>query len=103
MQVPPPPDINFIAPMVVAIVFMVTTGAVLIFRPLTKRLGERLSHRQVAPPPVDEGELIQLRQALEDTSARLEKLEQRVDFTERLLSGPRPAAELSQAPGGAAQ
>ncbi len=96
MQAPPPPDLNFIAPMVVTIVFFVTTGAVLIFRPLTKRLGDRLAReKQLPPPAVDPDELVHLRQVLEETSARLERLEERVEFTERLLSSPRPAGELA--------
>jgi len=90
-----PPDPAIIAPMVVAIVGFVTTGAVLIFRPLTKKLGDRLANSNQPPPAaLDPAELAHLRQALEETSARLELLEQRVDFTERLLSTPRPAAEL---------
>jgi len=88
IQVPPDPGI--IAPMVVAIVGFVTTGAVLIFRPLTKRLGDRLANSNQPPPPVlDPAELVSLRQALEETSARLERIEQRLDFTEKLLSTPR--------------
>ncbi len=92
-----PPDPAIIAPMVVSIVFFVTTGAVLIFRPLTKRLGERIavSKQPPAAPAADQAELAQLRQALEETSARLERLEERVEFTERLLSSPRPAGELA--------
>ncbi len=86
MQGPPMHDI---APMVVGIVLFVSTAAVLIFRPLTKKLGERLAAGKEPPPAVDAGELTQLRQALEDTNARLELMEQRLDFTERLLSAPR--------------
>ena len=94
-----PPDMGFIAPMVVSIVFFVTTGAVLIFRPLTKRLGDRLASSKPLPPPaVDEAELVRLRQTLEETSARLELLEQRVDFTERLLSPPRERAVVPPPP-----
>ena len=89
MQGPPMHDI---APMVVSIVFFVSTAAVLIFRPLTKKLGERLVRENQPPPAVDPGELAQLRQALEETSARLERMEQRLDFTERLLSAPRERA-----------
>ena len=103
MTIQGPPDPAIIAPMVVSIVFFVTTGAVLIFRPLTKRLGDRLANTNQPPPPaLDSAELVRLRQALEETSARLELLEQRVDFTERLLASPRPTAELSAPKSGAA-
>ncbi len=100
------PPMDEIAPMVVAIVLFVSTAAVLIFRPLTKKLGERLAAGKQQPPPaVDPGELAQLRQALEDTSARLELMEQRLDFTERLLNAPRERAAVPGAgalpPGGA--
>ncbi len=103
MTIQGPPDPTIIAPMVVSIVFFVTTGAVLIFRPLTKRLGDRLANtNQPQPPALDNAEIVRLRQALEETSARLELLEQRVDFTERLLSSPRPAAELGPSRTGSA-
>ncbi len=94
MQAPPMQDI---APMVVSIVLFVSTAAVLIFRPLTKKLGERLVAGKQPPPAVDPGELAQLRQALEETSARLELMEQRLDFTERLLSSPRERAAVQSA------
>ncbi len=93
IQGPPNPEI--IAPVVVSVVFFVSTAAVLIFRPLTKRIGDRIAASKQAPPPpprTDSLELVELKQALEDTSARLERLEQRLDFTERLLSGPRTSA-----------
>ncbi len=99
MQAPPMQDI---APMVVSIVFFACTAAVLIFRPITKRLGDRLAAGKQPPPPaVDPGELVQIRQALEDTSARLELMEQRLDFTERLLTAPRERAAMP--PAGAQQ
>ncbi len=94
MQGPPMHDI---APMVVSIVLFACTAAVLIFRPITKRLGDRLAAgKQVPPAAVDPAELAQLRQALEETSARLELMEQRLDFTERLLSAPRERAAVVQ-------
>ena len=90
-----PPDPAIIAPMVVSIVFFVTTAAVLIFRPLTKRLGDRLANsNQPAPPSLDAADLVHLRQALEETSARVELLEQRLEFTEKLLSAPRERAAV---------
>ncbi len=89
------PDPAVIAPMVVTIVIAVTTGAVLIFRPLTKRLGDRLAAtKQPTIVRADEAELARMHQALEETNARVEQLEQRLDFTERLLAKPRDAAML---------
>jgi hypothetical protein len=95
-----PPEI--IAPVVVSIALFVTTGAVLIFRPLTKRLGDRIAASSKQPTIVhaDEAELARMRQALEETNARLELMEQRLDFTERLLTGPREGTAI---PGSAAR
>ncbi len=93
----PPINPNDIAPMVVGIVAFVSTAAVLIFRPLTKRLGDRLAAGKEPPPAVDPTELARLRQALEDTSSRLELVEQRLDFTERLVTGA--ARERAAVPG----
>ncbi len=91
----PPPEI--VAPVIVSIALFVSTAAVLIFRPLTKRIGDRIAATKQPPlaatPRADAAELVELRQALEDTSARLERLEQRLDFTERLLSGPRTTGD----------
>ncbi len=92
IQGPPNPEI--IAPMVVSIVFFVSTAAVLIFRPLTKKIGEKIAMSKLPPPApgADPAEVAELRQALDDTTSRLERLEQRLDFTERLLAGPRATA-----------
>ena len=100
MQAPPP---EIIAPVVVSIALFVSTAAVLIFRPLTKKLGDRIAASSKQPTIVhaDEAELASVRQALEETNARLELMEQRLDFTERLLTGPRQTAQVpaSDAPG----
>ena len=92
MQGPPP---EIIAPVVVSIALFVSTAAVLIFRPLTKRLGDRIANSSKQPTIVqaDEAELARMRQALDETNARLELMEQRLDFTERLLTGPRQTAQ----------
>ncbi len=89
------PDPDLIAPVVVSIALFVSTAAVLIFRPLTKRIGDRLAaSKQPTIIKADEAELARMHQALEETNARLEQLEQRLDFTERLLAKPREATAL---------
>jgi hypothetical protein len=89
------PPAEVIAPVVVSIALFVSTAAVLIFRPLTKRLGDRLAAtKQPTIIRADEAELASMHQALEETNARVEQLEQRLDFTERLLAKPRDTAML---------
>lgn len=92
---------DVIAPVVVSVALFVSTAAVLIFRPLTKRIGDRIAASKAAPPAAaPSAELAALRQALEDTTTRVELLEQRLDFTERLLAAPRasPSAAPAQIP-----
>lgn len=90
MQMPPiPPDPDTIAAVVIAVTFCVSGAAVLIFRPLAKRYGERIAGQRAPAEGLPDAELARVRQALDDTSTRLERLEQRLDFTERLLSAPR--------------
>lgn len=79
-------DWDIIAPMIVAIVLIVTAGGVAILRPLAKRVSELLElfardrHHGV------QHELVQVRELLETMDARLQLVEERQDFTERLLS-----------------
>lgn len=103
MMIQGPPDPAIIAPVVVSVVFFVSTAAVLIFRPLTKRIGDRLAaSKQPTIVKADEAELAAVRQVLEETNARLERLEQRLDFTERLLSAPKERTALGQGQPGSA-
>lgn len=78
-------DWEAIAPMVVAVVLFVTTGAVLILRPIAKRLGDLLEvmaeEKRVRAP--DDG--YRLREEIERLRSRMELLEDRQEFTEGLL------------------
>ncbi|HEX2190972.1 MAG TPA: hypothetical protein VHG51_18835, partial [Longimicrobiaceae bacterium] len=85
-----------IAPMIVMVTGIVTTGGVLILRPIAKRLGhllEAMTHERRLP---DRGaEIAQLRDVLQSLDARMALIEERQDFTEALLhsgDGKRPAA-----------
>jgi hypothetical protein len=83
--------------MVMGIFFFVTAGAVLILRPIAKRLGsylevlaeERLNRRAVEPaqPSADSARLAA---ALEGIEHRLAKIEEQQEFTERLLADRKP-------------
>jgi hypothetical protein len=86
-----------VAPMVMGVTFFVVTGAVMLFRPITKRLGyylEVLANERKQPPAalpqVDETRLANV---LESLDQRLRRLEERQSFTDALLSG-RKTAEL---------
>ena len=95
---------NDLAPLIGGMTLILSVAAVLIFRPLTKRLGDRIGHPPLPPPPpIDMSELTRVRLALEETSARLERIEQRLDFTERLLSSPRERGTTSHPPSAAQQ
>ena len=77
---------EFIAPMVVSIVFILTTGGVLVMRPLAKRISELL---EVYARDRDSGlerEVGQMRDLIETMNARLQLMEERQDFTDRLLA-----------------
>lgn len=85
-----------IAPFLVPITLFITLGAVLIFRgPLGKALGERIAggdrHGELGP------ELDAMRQGLEEVRERLLDLEERVDFTERVLTREKDAGRLPPA------
>ena len=91
-----------IAPMLVAITLILTTGGVAILRPLTKRAGELLEimakeKRQPRQAPPETQRMVEL---MESMHTRLERLEERQDFTDSLLAPgregrtfPRPRAE----------
>lgn len=75
------------APVIVMVTGILTTGAVLILRPISLRLGsllEAMTDRQRRPlsPP----ELTQIRELLTGIDGRLSVLEERQDFAEALIS-----------------
>jgi hypothetical protein len=87
---------NDIAPVIISIVFMITSGGVILLRPITKRLGTYLEvlaveRRQalqrpapgVAPQTADTARMLTLLESMDD---RMQRLEDRQDFTDRLLT-----------------
>lgn len=87
--------------MVCIVTGIVTTGAVLILRPLTRRLGallevmtqDRLAARTAGPDAARVGEL------LAGIDGRLSRLEERQDFAEALISATaEPRYELPLPP-----
>ena len=103
-------ELEILAPMVVAVVLILTVGGVVLLRPLSRRLGELLeamAREREQPRLADEVE--RLREVMEAMSGRLALLEERVDFTDSLLadperrslrSGRRPGAEEGEQGGG---
>lgn len=90
-----------VAPMVVGVVFTVVSGAVLILRPIAKRLGNYLDmlvetrRAQISRPPDR-----RLAEAIERVEERLRLLEERQDFTDAMLTSGEGRPGL-RAPGNA--
>ena len=87
---------NDVAPMVIGVVFFVTTGLVLLLRPISTRLGKYLEvlaeerRRQLAQTPIDRDDAARIATLLESMDQRLGQLEDRQEFTDKLL-GSRPS------------
>jgi hypothetical protein len=79
-------DWEVIAPMVVSVVGILTVGGVLVLRPIAKRVSTLLEYYARERQSGVEGDVHQMRDLLETMNARLQLLEERQDFTERLLS-----------------
>lgn len=82
-----------IAPFLVPITMFLTIGAVLIFRgPLGKAIGERIAGR---PRELDQtAESEALRGEVEELRWRLTEVEERLDFTERVLAQQKQGGRL---------
>jgi hypothetical protein len=79
-------DWEMVAPMVMSIVLFLTIGGVLVLRPIAKHLGaylEALTRQQLEGSGRED--MTQLREILETMNQRLTLMEERQDFTERLL------------------
>lgn len=79
-------DWNEVAPMIVAVVMFITIGGIAILRPIAKHLGaylEALTRQQMEGGQRED--LTALREILETMNQRLTLMEERQDFTERLL------------------
>jgi len=95
-------DWDVIAPMIVAIVLFLTVGGVLVLRPLSRRIADLLEVYTRERQQLGGADVQHLREVLESMDTRLRLLEDRQDFTERLLdAGPRRggiATEAGDAP-----
>ncbi|MEQ9398889.1 MAG: hypothetical protein RJQ04_06930 [Longimicrobiales bacterium] len=91
-------DWDVIAPMVVAVVLILTGGGVLILRPIAKRISELLELYARDRSEGLERDVAQMRELMETMHARFQLLEERQDFTERLLSSGREPERPGQSP-----
>ena len=85
---------EFIAPMILGVVMFLTIGGVLVLRPIATRLGsllEVMARERAALPPE---ELRHLRDSMDTINQRLSLMEERQDFTERLLGRGEPSATV---------
>jgi hypothetical protein len=78
--------LHFIAHVVVSVVLILTVGGVLVLRPITKRLSEALDLDGREPRSGPHGEIEQIRELVEAMSTRLQLMEERQDFSERLFA-----------------
>ena len=81
-------DPEILAPLILTIVLTLTVGGVLLLRPIAKRLGDIAELMIRGRQGESEGELRRIGDLLETVSARMALLEERQDFTERLLDSP---------------
>ncbi|MCG6957531.1 MAG: hypothetical protein LJF04_16195 [Gemmatimonadetes bacterium] len=84
-----PLDWAEIAPMIVGVVLILTVGGVMVLRPIAKRIGDLLELYARDKQAGLEGEVHQVRDLVETMNARLQLLEERQDFTDRLLTAPK--------------
>lgn len=86
-----------LAAIVVPVAFFVTIAAIAILRPLSKRLGDliEMTRQERQAARLDQSDFSRLGQQLEQLHSRLDLLEHRVDFAERLLD-ERPAKHLAE-------
>ncbi len=76
---------EIIAPMIVSVVFILTVGGVAVLRPISKRVSELLELYSRDRQEGVESHLHQIRDLLETMNARVQLMEDRQDFTERLI------------------
>ncbi len=91
-------DPEILAPLILTVVLTLTVGGVLLLRPIAKRLGDIVELMIRGKQGEAEGELRRMGDLLETVSARMALLEERQDFTERLLASPDRAQDGEEDP-----
>lgn len=77
-----------VAPMIVLVVLILTIGGVILLRPISKRVSQLLDVYARERDSGQESELRRLREVVETLDARMRLVEERQDFTDKLLEGP---------------
>jgi hypothetical protein len=89
---------EFIAPLIMSVVLILTVGGVLILRPIARHLGSLLE--AMTREKLDGGraqELSHVRELMETMNQRLQLMEERQEFTDRLLErGREPAPSMHE-------
>ena len=91
-------DPEILAPLILTVVLTLTVAGVVLRRPIAKRLGDIVELMIRGKQVEAEGELRRMGDLLETVSARMALLEERQDFTERLLASPDRAQDEEEDP-----
>ena len=78
-------DWDVIAPMIVSIVLILTVGGVILLRPIAKRLGALLDVMVLEKSRTTSVDNRRLGETVDTINERLSLIEERQDFTERLI------------------
>lgn len=90
-----------VAPMVISLALIITTGGVILLRPISKRLAELLhAMTQERLSPRADADLGQLHEQLSIVNGRLALLEERQNFTDALLDPDNRPGQLPSRPAG---
>lgn len=95
---PPPPWVTLPAPVVVIITIAIVAGLAIVLYPLMRAIARRIEGRAQLDPAIHE-ELEQLRARVGEVDAlshRVAELEERLDFTERMLAQKAAPERLSE-------
>jgi len=79
----------------IPIVMFISAAAVLIFRPLTTRVGKVIERSHAEKKATPEPQIQRIMQLMERLVDRMDRLEDRVDFTERMLERQRAQQQLT--------
>ncbi len=89
---------EILAPLILTVVLTLTVGGVILLRPIARRLGDSAELMLRDKQGGAENELRRIGDLLETVDARMTLLEDRQDFTERLLASPGPPREEGEGP-----